>query len=144
MVRVWDLRRDDEPVMTLAGHSDSITGMRVSPDGSHLLTNAMDNTLRVWDMRPYAPANRCSKVFTGHSHNFERNLLRCDWSPDGSKVTAGSADRMVYIWDADSRALLYALPGHAGSVNEVAFHPQEPIVASASSDRNVYLGELAL
>jgi hypothetical protein len=30
---------------------DTITGMRTSPDGSHLLTNSMDNTLRcvrVW------------------------------------------------------------------------------------------------
>lgn len=32
--------------MSLAGHSDSITGMRLSPDGTHLLTNSMDNTLR--------------------------------------------------------------------------------------------------
>ena len=31
-------------------------------------------------------------------HNFEKNLLRCAWSPDGSKVAAGSADKMVYIW----------------------------------------------
>ena len=37
-------------------------------------------------MRPYAPANRCTKVFTGHQHNFEKNLLRCAWSADGSQV----------------------------------------------------------
>ena len=42
--------------------------------------------MRAWDMRPYAPQNRCMKVFTGHQHSFERNSLRCDWSPDGSKV----------------------------------------------------------
>lgn len=45
-----------------------------------------DNTLRMWDMRPFAPANRCTKVFTGHQHNFEQNLLKCDWSSDGSRV----------------------------------------------------------
>ena len=45
-----------------------------------------DNTMRAWDMRPYAPQNRCVKVFTGHQHSFERNSLRCDWSPDGTKV----------------------------------------------------------
>jgi Prp8 binding protein len=142
VVRVWDLRRD-EPSMTLAGHSDSVTGMRVSPDGTHLLTNSMDNTLRAWDMRPYAPADRCTRVFTGHTHGFERHLLRCDWSADGARVAAGSADRMVYIWDAATGAAQYALPGHKGSVNEVVFHPAEPIVASASSDKTIYLGELA-
>ncbi len=56
-----------------------------------------------------------------------QNLLKCAWSPDGSKVTAGSADRFVYIWDTTSRRILYKLPGHAGSVNEVDFHPTEPI-----------------
>ncbi|KAL4452495.1 hypothetical protein ABPG75_008157 [Micractinium tetrahymenae] len=142
VVNVWDLRRE-EVSMSLAGHNDSITGMRLSPDGSHLLTNSMDNTLRVWDMRPYAPANRCTKVFAGHVHTFEKNLLRCDWSPDGQKVTAGSGDRCVYIWSAASRALMYKLPGHGGSVNECVFHPREPIVGSASSDKTIYLGELA-
>jgi len=56
-----------------------------------------------------------------------KNLLRCAWSPDGSKVSAGSADRYVYIWDANTRRILYKLPGHNGSVNDVDFHPKEPI-----------------
>ncbi|KAK9830919.1 hypothetical protein WJX81_004972 [Elliptochloris bilobata] len=143
VIKVWDLRKA-EVAMTMKGHAHTVTGLRVSPDGTHLLSNAMDNTLRMWDMRPFAPANRCTKVFTGHQHNFEQNLLKCDWSPDGSRVTAGSADRMVYIWDAASRALLYQLPGHSGSVNETTFHPTEPIICSAGSDKQIYLGELVL
>lgn len=39
----------------------------------------------------------------------------------------GCVYRFVYIWDTTSRRILYKLPGHAGSVNEVAFHPEEPI-----------------
>ncbi|PNH01670.1 U5 small nuclear ribonucleoprotein, partial [Tetrabaena socialis] len=78
-----------------------------------------------------------------HLHNFERNLLRCDYSADAAKVTCGSADRMVYVWDTSTRKLLYKLPGHSGSVNEVAFHPKEPIIGSASSDKTIFLGELA-
>jgi len=46
VVKVWDLRKE-EVTMTLTGHNDTITGMALSPDGTHLLTNAMDNTLRV-------------------------------------------------------------------------------------------------
>ncbi|KMZ74558.1 putative WD-repeat protein [Zostera marina] len=140
-VKVWDLRRN-EKIITLQGHSDMMTGMQLSPDGSYLLTNSMDSTLRIWDMRPYAPQNRCVKIFAGHQHNFEKNLLKCAWSPDGSKITAGSADRMVYIWDTTSRRILYKLPGHNGSVNETVFHPTEPIIASCSSDKQIYLGEI--
>lgn len=40
--------------------------------------------------------------------------------------------RFVYIWDTTSRRILYKLPGHAGSVNEVTFHPEEPVGESNS------------
>ncbi|NXD60322.1 SNR40 protein, partial [Corvus moneduloides] len=83
--------------------------------------------VRIWDVRPFAPKERCVKIFQGNVHNFEKNLLRCSWSPDGSKIAGGSADRFVYVWDTTSRRILYKLPGHAGSVNELAFHPEEPI-----------------
>lgn len=144
-VKVWDLRsrtEKPEPVMKLQGHHDMITGMQLSPDGSYVLTNSMDCTLRIWDMRPYAPQNRCVKILEGHQHNFEKNLLRCSWSPDGSKVTAGSSDCMVYVWDTTSRRILYKLPGHTGSVNECVFHPNEPIIGSCSSDKQIFLGEI--
>lgn len=58
------------------------------------------------------------------------------------QITAGSADRMVNVWEVASRKLLYKLPGHNGSVNDATFHPHEPIIASASSDKNLFLGEL--
>jgi len=101
----------------------------------------MDNTLRVWDIRPFVKTERCVKIITGHKHNFEKNLLHCSWSPDGAMVAAGSADRFVYIWDTTSRQILYKLPGHLGSVNDVQFHQLEPIILSAGSDKQIYLGE---
>lgn len=87
----------------------------------------MDNALRIWDVRPFAPDERCVKVLMGHQHNFEKNLLHCCWSPDGEMVASGSADRCVYVWDTTSRRIMYKLPGHLGSVNDVHFHNMEPI-----------------
>lgn len=140
-IKVWDLRQNKLMYM-MRGHADSVTGLSISAEGSYLLSNAMDNTVRIWDVRPFAPKERCVKIFQGNVHNFEKNLLRCSWSPDGGRVAAGSADRFVYVWDTTSRRILYKLPGHAGSVNEVAFHPDEPIVLSASSDKRLYMGEI--
>ncbi|CAG0880587.1 unnamed protein product [Darwinula stevensoni] len=125
-IKVWDLRKSSL-TMRLRGHTDSVTGMSLSSDGNLLLTNSMDNTLRIWDIRPFAPADRMVKIFSGHAHSFEKNLLRCSWSPNGMQVAAGSADKFVHVWDVNSRRILYKLPGHTGSVNEVVFHPREPI-----------------
>ncbi|CAB1455375.1 unnamed protein product [Pleuronectes platessa] len=140
-IKVWDLRQN-KLIYNMHGHGDSVTGLALSSEGSYLLSNSMDNTVRIWDVRPFAPKERCVKIFQGNVHNFEKNLLRCSWSSDGSKIAAGSADRFVYIWDTTSRRILYKLPGHAGSVNEVAFHPEESIVMSGSSDKRLYLGEI--
>lgn len=140
-IKVWDLRQN-KLIYTMHGHGDSITGLSLSSEGSYLLSNSMDNTVRIWDVRPFAPKERCVKIFQGNLHNFEKNLLRCSWSNDGSKIAAGSADRFVYIWDTTSRRIMYKLPGHAGSVNEVVFHPEEPIVLSAASDKRLYMGEI--
>ena len=36
----------------------------------------------------------------------------------------------------------YRLPGHKSGVNDVDFHPIEPIICSVSSDHSVILGEI--
>ena len=75
----------------------------------------------------------------------QNHLIRASWSPDGSRVCAGSADRCVYVWDTTTKQILYKLPGHKGVVNSVVFHPDpaQPIILSASADKTLYLGELA-
>ena len=103
----------------------------------------MDSTVRAWDVRPFVLAEtRATQLFVGAQHNYEKNLLRCGWAADGARVCAGSSDWYVYVWDAATGKIAYKLPGHRGCVNEVDFHPTQPIVASCSSDKSVYLGEI--
>lgn len=40
---MWDLRKNDV-LYKMSGHTDTVTGLRLSPDGSFVLSNAMDNT----------------------------------------------------------------------------------------------------
>jgi Prp8 binding protein len=92
----------ETPEFTLTGHSDTITGLSVSPDGNQLLSNSMDSTLRVWDIRPFAAGGatsdaRCENVLTGVHHGAEKVLLRCSWSADQEHVAAGSADRCAHV-----------------------------------------------
>ena len=85
---------------------------------------------------------RCVGMVAGNQHNFEKNLLRARWSADGKYFAVGSSDRNVHVWATATRELTYKLPGHSGSVNDVCFHPKEPIICSASSDKTLYMGEL--
>ena len=76
----------------MKGHSDTVTGMSLSPDGSYLLTNAMDNSLRIWDVRPFAPSERCLKILTGHQHNFEKVRTRLRGVSGGGGAELRPAD----------------------------------------------------
>ncbi|KAI8881850.1 WD40 repeat-like protein [Backusella circina FSU 941] len=140
-IKVWDVRKNDV-AYTLKGHMDTVSGMALSPDGSYLLTNAMDNTVRMWDIKPFASGDRCLKIFEGAPHGYEKNLIRPCWSTDGSQIACGSADRSVVIWEVETRKILYKLPGHKGCVNDVDWHPKEPIVMSGSTDKTLFLGEV--
>lgn len=141
-IRAWNIKANAIE-FSLIGHEDTVTGIALSNDGKKLLSNGIDNTVRSWDLKPYAlDQNRCLKVFEGGMHNFERNLLRCCWGPSDKYVSVGSADKIVYIWNYDTEAIWGKLMGHNGSVNETHFNPRHPIVASASSDHTVFLGEI--
>jgi Prp8 binding protein len=140
----WDTRRTATPVYGMTGHTDTVTSLAVHPETTHILSNSMDQTIRSWDIRPFGGTKRHAKTFVGHRHSVEKGLLKCDWSADGSMVTGGSSDGRVHIWDEVSTQELYDLPGHAGCVHAVTFHPVEvTVVASGSSDKQIYVGELS-
>lgn len=157
-IKVWDLRMK-KTVYTLTGHTDTITSLGVSPDSQSLLSFSHDNTLRTWDVRPFAPTDRQIKVFDGAQVGLEKNLIRACWDADGKRVAAGGGDGTVTVWNSDSGKMLHKLPGHKGTVNDVRISPDgsmskwqffgrastlanAPTVLSASTDRTMLLGEL--
>lgn len=157
-VMVWDLRMK-KTVYTLTGHTDTVTSLAVSPDSQSLLSFSHDNTLRTWDIRPFAPTDRQVKVFDGAQAGLEKNLIRACWDAEGKRVAAGGGDGTVTVWSNDSGKMLHKLPGHKGVVNDVRISPDGSMseassssmqrafadpatVLSASTDRNMLLGEL--
>jgi len=157
-LNAWDIRTiggssssngggggEGQMTMKMKGHTDTITSLAINPKGTHLLSNSMDGTMKTWDIRPFVEdgGKRQCKTFEGGTHNAEKGLLNCAWSWDGSMVTGGSADKVVHIWDELTSEELYYLPGHTGCVNSVIFHPKENVIASASSDKSIFVGELS-
>ncbi|KAL8428742.1 hypothetical protein ACSSS7_007033 [Eimeria intestinalis] len=52
-IREYDMRAGLRESGALEGHQDSVTGLDIHPNGSHLLSNAMDHTVRLWDVQPF-------------------------------------------------------------------------------------------
>lgn len=126
-VKVWDIRKK-AVAYAMTGHTDTITSLEVSPDSQSLLSYAHDGLARTWDIRPFAPSDRSMKTYAGAPVGMERNLVRASWDSKGERVGVGSGDGSVCVWEVRSGKLVYKLPGHRGTVNDVRFAPgEEPI-----------------
>lgn len=119
-IKVWDMRKK-AVAYTMVGHTDTVTSLSVSPDAQALLSYSHDGLAKTWDIRPFAPADRSIKTYVGAPLGLEKNLIRASWDAKGERIASGSGDGTAVVWDAHSAKLLYKLPGHKGTVNDVRF-----------------------
>ncbi len=75
----------------LSGHSDIVTSVFWSPDGSQLVSGSRDKTARIWTVA----SQQNTVTYTGHSAS-----VRCVvWSPDTTRLASGSEDQTVQLWN---------------------------------------------
>ncbi len=76
----------------LRGHSDMVTSVSWSPDGTQLVSGSRDNTARLWLV-----ANENNTLtYSGH----QAAVLSVAWSPSGSRLLAsGGEDKTVQVWN---------------------------------------------
>ena len=143
VVYCHDLRALSRPLYSIECHADSVTGIALSADDTLLASHSMDGTIALCNVQPYTPhPSRLLAQYRSTAHDHERNLLRCSLSPDSALLSGGSADRVVSVWECASGEVRWRLPGHKGCVNSFVFHPTEPVIASASNDKRIFVGEL--
>ncbi len=85
-------------VHTLSGHSNCVSGLSWSPDGSMLASGSGDNTICLWD----ATTGKLQRRLVGQNVG-----VSCiAWSPDGSIIASGSLDGCLRLWDSRTGAKL--------------------------------------
>ena len=118
-----------QEVALLTGHTDIVSSVSFSPDGSTVASGSWDDTVRLWD----AVTGEEQKTLTGHTDS----VNSVSFSPDGSTVASGSSDRTVRLWDAVTGGEQATLTGHTNWVTSVVFSPDGGTVASGSGDDTV-------
>jgi WD40 repeat protein len=121
-------------VRTLSGHTDSVNGVAVSPDGRYVLSASKDHTVKVWELS----SGKEVRTLSGHTSSVWDVAV----SPDGRYVLSASGDNMVKVWELSSGKEVRTLSGHTDSINGVAVSPDGRYVLSASEDKTVKVWEL--
>jgi WD40 repeat protein/serine/threonine protein kinase len=122
-------------IREFSGHSDSITSVAVSPDGSTALSASRDGTVMLWDLA----SGEALRTFVGHD----------DWvwsvvySPDGTQALSASRDTTLILWDVATGDVVRRFVGHDEWVNAGVFSPDGSQIISASDDGRVIVWDAA-
>ena len=120
-----------ELVRTLAGHTNCITGVAITPDGHLAISASEDGTLKVWELEN----GKCLRTLEGHTGGVESVAI----TPDGHRAVSPSSDRTLKIWDLDSGQCRRTLEGHMDHVQDVVVTPDGRRAVSASGDETLKL-----
>jgi len=134
VITIWRLR-DYQLIMSLSGHSNTVSELAFSPDGRRLASSSIDSTIRLWDME----SGETIWVATGD----QQLVFSVAYSPDNRLLVSGGNDPFVYVWDNDCGELFCQLEAHPdGVTREVAFHPSRPLIAAANRSGHIFLWDL--
>jgi WD40 repeat protein len=134
----WDLKIWDATsgrlVRELAGHESPVLAVAFSPDGAQLASASTDRTIRFWNLE------------TGREQGSRIGgpafFTKIAFSPDGKRLAAVAAAQ-IHVFDAAGGAELFALTGHTGAVQDLAFSADGARLVSGSTDRSIKLWDLA-
>jgi WD40 repeat protein/predicted Ser/Thr protein kinase len=107
-------------------HSDGITSVAFSRDGSKLATGSSDERVVLWDIKSRATDRMCQANFIVVSS--------VAFAPDGQTLFVSSWDGRIYSWDLKEPAQPNILAGHNAAVNGLAISPDGRSLASAGQD----------
>ena len=121
-------------VWTMEGHSNIVTLVAFSPDGTHIVSGFNYKTLWLWDVISGVHLN------TLKWHSSSVTLVA--FSPDGTHIGLRSNDQTLWLWDAVSGAHLNTPTGHSDYITSVAFSLDGTHIVLGSVDWTLQLWDV--
>jgi WD40 repeat protein len=118
-----------EVVVRLAGHSDAVYALALSPDGRLLASGGYDRKIILWDVAAGSEVAR----FAGH----QAAIYDVDFHPSGTALASASADNTVKLWQVSTGSLLNTFGQSEGEVRCIRFSPDGNTLVAGGADRQI-------
>ncbi|XP_028320206.1 autophagy-related protein 16-1 isoform X2 [Gouania willdenowi] len=136
-VRFWDIRA--ETIVRELELCGRVTSLDLNFDRSELLTCSRDDLLKIIDLR----TNAVRQTFSAQGFKCGADWTRVTFSPDGSYVTAGSADGTLFVWNVLTGKVDRTLDrNHNSAVNAVSWSPSGTYVVSVEKGRAILWSDM--
>src|SRR5260370_23604780 len=115
--------RQTKEIATLSGHSFCVYWVAFTPDGTTLVSGALDSKVKLWDVG----RGKLVATLEGHTTPVESVAF----SHDGQTVASADRDGNIRLWDVANRRQTASFRGHTGEVVSLAFSRDGRTLASA-------------
>ncbi|MEH1821609.1 MAG: serine/threonine-protein kinase [Nostoc sp.] len=141
--KVTDVWRQDLKSLRLAQILDKLLQNAVDRrfQSANEVMQAMGMECKIQNLKiPNSPW-QCLHTLTGHSGTLSSvNTLAI--SPDSHTLASGSDDKIVKLWDLNTKKVLASFSEHSQAVKSVTFSPNGQILATASDDKTIKLWQV--
>ena len=102
-------------ISALSGHTNVVSSLAFSLDGTLLVSGSKDKTVKLWDVQTGGDI----KTFSGHGSAVSSVSI----SPDCAAIASGSRDGTLYLWDVRTGKCRHTVINHDSEVTAVSFSP---------------------
>lgn len=135
-----------QTVVKLPTAKAQLLSLRLSPDGSTLISVNRQDEVKIWDIE--------TALAGGYTAQSPPPLLpvrsgpqlqpwTAAFSPDGQQLVLGDWNKVLQIWDFPARRYVNSLEGHTALVYDMSYKPGDPSkIATCSADGTIKLWSL--
>lgn len=117
------------PLHRLDGHTDTISSLAFSADGTLLASGGLEGAVRVWDV----PTGQLVIALEGPT----QGIVWMCWHARGSVLLAGSEDATAWMWKLPEGTVMQIFSAHSSSVAYGCFANNGRAVVTGSDDGTV-------
>lgn len=123
------------PIKTLNGHSQVVSSIAMSSEGTTLVSGSYDTTVKLWNWKTGKETDTL-EVNGGSIHAVAI-------SNDGKILAVGTGNNTIKLWDLTTKEEIGTFTGHTSAVKSLAISADGKTLAGGSFDGNIKLWNVA-